>query len=355
MNGSAWVEERRLKNGEQRFDVRYRRGGRAFPAERAGTFKSRRDAKARASLVNGLLARGIDPRQELVQERERTITELWGPWVASLKDVGDARKAVIRDAWRHIEPVLGSLPPSSVQPADAMRVVERMQRVPLAPSTIKLYFTVARQFMDSVGCDVLRNRLIRLPKVVSEEVEAMSYREFMLLRKEFAEPTQSKTGNRIQSSELLLALDFIEATALRVGDAKQLRRGDVDLFEGKVRVSKARGKSQKSRWVPVPIPLLEQLAERDQQPDDLLLPELTSMDLQGHMRRACARAGIKHYHPHDLRHRRASLWVYQGLPLPLVAQRVGHSDQTTTVRQYTHVVIDATDRWRAEDYVGGVR
>lgn len=68
------------------------------------------------------------------------------------------------------------------------------------------------------------------------------------------------------------------------------------------------------------------------------------------MRRACVRAGIRHFHPHDLRHRRASLWVYQGVPLPLVAQWVGHADARTTLEIYAHVVVDPRDVWSRSDY-----
>lgn len=356
MNGTAWVQERRLPSGEMRYDVKYRRGGRGFQVLRAGAFKNRRDAKARAALISGYLARNMDPRVELARESAslKTIEELWPDWVATLRDVGEKRRGAIRDAWRHIQPVIGHLAPADVQVEHGLRLIEKMEQR-LAPSTLNMYFIVAKQFMDAHDQPVLRSKLIRLPKVVQEEVNAMSFAEFMALRKEFAEPTKPQSGQVSQAPLLLLALDFIEATALRIGDAQKLLRGDVDFFEGKVRVSKARGKSAVSRWVPVPRMLLDELLKRPQEPGDLLLPELTKMDMKGHMRRACVRAGIQHFHPHDLRHRRASLWVYQGVPLPLVSQRVGHSDMATTMRVYAHVVSDSRDRWTATDYVGGVR
>ena len=43
----AWIRVRPTAKGENRYQVIYRRGGRAWPVENAGTFGTLRDARAR--------------------------------------------------------------------------------------------------------------------------------------------------------------------------------------------------------------------------------------------------------------------------------------------------------------------
>jgi integrase len=63
------------------------------------------------------------------------------------------------------------------------------------------------------------------------------------------------------------------------------------------------------------------------------------------MARACVAAGIAHYHPHDLRHRRLSLWHAQGVPARELAARAGHSRASMSLDVYSHVLIDGDDEW----------
>jgi len=58
--------------------------------------------------------------------------------------------------------------------------------------------------------------------------------------------------------------------------------------------------------------------------------------------RACKASGVPTFSPHDLRHRRASLWHLQGVPAAEAASWLGHSAQEH-LRTYAHVVIDRTE------------
>jgi integrase len=46
--------------------------------------------------------------------------------------------------------------------------------------------------------------------------------------------------------------------------------------------------------------------------------------------RLCERAGLSHWHPHELRHSRASLMLTQGTPLHVVAEVLGHASIAIT-------------------------
>jgi integrase len=61
------------------------------------------------------------------------------------------------------------------------------------------------------------------------------------------------------------------------------------------------------------------------------------------MARACRRAGVPHYHPHDLRHRLVSRLHADGVSWARIGEQVGHGDLVTTARTYTHVIADEAE------------
>ena len=54
--------------------------------------------------------------------------------------------------------------------------------------------------------------------------------------------------------------------------------------------------------------------------------------------RASRAAGLPLYSPHDLRHRRGSLWHASGMPARELAERMGHSKPSMSLDVYTHVM-----------------
>ena len=58
------------------------------------------------------------------------------------------------------------------------------------------------------------------------------------------------------------------------------------------------------------------------------------------MARACRAAGIVHRHPHDLRHRYASVQIGRGVPVTQVAAQLGHSKKSLTLDVYSHVLLE---------------
>lgn len=62
----AWIRKKPRKGGTS-FQVIYRRGGRAFKLEYAGTFAKLKEADARRDTVQGWLAQGLDPVSELAK------------------------------------------------------------------------------------------------------------------------------------------------------------------------------------------------------------------------------------------------------------------------------------------------
>jgi len=84
-------------------------------------------------------------------------------------------------------------------------------------------------------------------------------------------------------------------------------------------------------------PLEDRTAERR------VFPGATPNDYTKCMARACLAAGIPSFSPHDLRHRRLSLWHGQGVPAAELAARAGHSKSSMTLDVYSHVLLDPTE------------
>jgi integrase len=143
----------------------------------------------------------------------------------------------------------------------------------------------------------------------------------------------------------LLPFVLLEQTGVRVETIEELDWANVDLPGRRIRVfEKGRG-AKKVRWAQLPDWYTDMLQERA--PPDArtgrVFPGVTADGLYSAMRAVCRAAGIPHYHPHDLRHRRASLWHLQGVPDAVLAERVGHTRASFTKDVYAHVMpVDVT-------------
>src|SRR5262245_48093785 len=100
---SLTITTRQRESGP-RYVVRFRLGGRAYPIQHAGSFKTMREAKARRDFVAGELAAGRNPAEALralvEQPLMRTI-EQWGEaMVTSRLDISEGRIAFLNLALR---------------------------------------------------------------------------------------------------------------------------------------------------------------------------------------------------------------------------------------------------------------
>src|SRR5262249_62430384 len=97
------------------------------------------------------------------------------------------------------------------------------------------------------------------------------------------------------------------------------------------------------RWAAVPDWLMDEIAapcpREDRTPERRVFPGFTPDVAKNVMARACKAAGIAHYHPHDLRHRYASVQIARGVPVTQVAAQLGHSKKSLTLDVYSHVLL----------------
>ena len=76
----------------------------------------------------------------------------------------------------------------------------------------------------------------------------------------------------------------------------------------------------------------------DRVPDRKVFQGLNVSTARQAMTRACRLAKIPHYSPHDLRHRRLTIWHESGVPARELAERAGHSKPSMSLDVYTHVM-----------------
>jgi len=347
---SASITARRTRAGRS-FEVRYRTGGRLTPHTSAGTFKKRRDAETRRNLILGELAAGRNAAlllQALNQPAapSRTLHAAFGTFIQSRVDVGPKTLALYGNARGRLRS-LANMTPEAITPAHVQAWISENSSAngeyrALAPRSLAHYLSSLRQVLDY--CDITpnpaRSPKVKLPESGQEEIAPPSGAEWAKIRERL-------------SDKLSLPLRLVECCGLRTKEVRSLTFGDVDFVEGRLRVSRARTKRRTAgqRWLPVPVELLHEIAElvplEDRQHDRRVFPSIADTTLRDELARACKLAGTAHCPPHQLRHRRCSLWIRNGIDEVTAARWAGHAKASMTLDVYGHVMIDPSDdEWR---------
>jgi integrase len=138
-------------------------------------------------------------------------------------------------------------------------------------------------------------------------------------------------------------LQTLAETGMRVGEVCDLEWRDVDEANSRFRIRDGKTAAAR-RWVAVPTALMFEITivtASDDRTAERRVFSATPRSVGNMMRRACQSAGIAHFHPHDLRHRYASVQIARGVPVTLVAAQLGHSKNSMTLDVYSHVVVDS--------------
>jgi integrase len=330
---SLTITTRITKSGP-RYAVRYRLGGRAYPVVHGGSFKTLKDAKARRDLIGGELAAGRNPAETLsrrleTSRRRETLREWAEAYKTSRIDVAPQTAAAIASQVDRILATFGDRDPVTIGWPD---VQEWIAGLPLKPSSIRQYLSTLRAVLDFAGCDPnpARDGRIRLPR-----------QEQLIVDPPSAAEVEAIIAN--VPARWRLPLRVLEQTGMRVGEAHGLEWRDVDEAGSRFRIR--HGKSAAARrFVAVPEWLMVEITDATP-PDDRtaerrVFPGFTPSAAKNVMRKACLNAGIAHFHPHDLRHRYASVKIGEGVPVTRVAAQLGHSKKSLTLDVYSHVLID---------------
>jgi integrase len=337
---SVWVERRTTDAGQTRYLVKYRLGGRESARRYAGSFETKRAALTRRAWVAGELAAMRVPNLSAIDNPPPgapTIAEVAERWRASRVDVADGTAVGHRVQLARVLPLLGSRRVDQVTTSDVAELVAALHATGRKRETIRKSLTVLAQVLDFAGVkdNPARDRVhVRLPREEREEPSPPS-------------ADQIEAVLRLMPRPYALAILVLDATGMRVGELEEkgLRFGDLDEPNTRWRVRRAVEKGRRGRWVSLPPDLFAAViatlpAREDRAAEQPVFPGLTQERLRTAIARACKASGTPTWSPHDLRHRRISLWHRQGETWALIGARVGQRSLSVTADTYTHVLLD---------------
>jgi integrase len=358
---SVWITTRTTAAGRRRYRVSFRTGGRESRIRYGGSFTSRKGAERRARWVRAELdSMRLPDIRALEREREpRTMAAAAAEWQSSRIDVAANTRNVHRKSLAHVLAAFGEREPASLASAEVAAWVGRLssanppsatgRAAPFSPGYVRKIVDALAMVLDHEGIapNPARDRRVRLPRAVREEIRPPS-----------AEDVEAVLGAVAPRYRLVLVI--LDASGMRVGELEGLRWGDLDAAGGIVpplplsewlgaeaaarrwRVAREREKGGRGRWVPVPADVFAAvdglLPREDRDLEAPVLPWLRQASLRTEIARACRATGTALWSPHDLRHRRISLWHRGGVSWAQIGEWAGQRDLATTANRYTHVL-----------------
>jgi integrase len=318
-----------------RYVVRYRLGGRSYPLVHAGSFRTMKEARARRDLVAGEISAGRNPQDLLraMVERPTQVESLTGWRDRFIKSRHDADTNTIKNYRATLNGFcerFDGRDPHDLAAGDIAEWVAELAGTQ-KPGTVRQKMIAVRLLLDFAGCDPnpARDQRVRLPKQVREEPAPPSAEHVMAIL--------DKLGKRWR-----LMFVTIEQGGLRVGEAVQMRWGDVDAAGLRLRLPRSATKRDQARWVYLPEWLMQLIEDtcplEDRTPERRVFQGITEASFYQAMKRACATARVPHYSPHDLRHRRITVWHQSGVVARELAERAGHSRPSMSLDVYSHVM-----------------
>lgn len=310
-----------------RYHVRWERGrGRA--TVHLGVFDTETLAKRRVRSAFDQLARGEVPTADPLAG-DPTPAEpmrIVGPrWLERRLKIADGTRASHSNSIVHINKRFGDDDPHAITVDEIQEWIASMSAAGAKPGSIRNRLTTLRLILRhaKVKPNPAADEEIELPPIVREEFNLPTRRELDLLEAALAEKYRP-------------LLRMLEHAGLRISEAVALDHSDIDEKMG-VRVRKGKTSAAR-RWV-WQIDGLPVLPERGV---GRVYPGVTSDGMQSAMRRACVKAGIPNYSPHDLRHLAISRWM-RTMDDAIVAKRAGHSSSNITHQKYAHAILPNHD------------
>lgn len=356
----ATIESYRTKSGK-RYRVRYRTPDHRQTDKRG--FRTKRDAEAFAATVEveKLTGSYVAPTLGRI-----TVAELSSEWLSRKEsDVAPSNYRTLESAWRtHVEPKWGRRRVADVELGEVERWIADLGRTVTdakgeivkkgagATTVIRAYGVLAGILDDAVKS----RRLAANPARGVENLPKKGRKRHVYLSAADVDRLARESG---EHRALVLTLAYCglrwgELVALRVRDVEFLRKR-LTIHDNAVQLgvehAVGRTKSRKTRSVPVPQFILDELSAQCQgkDRDDLVFPGPNGRYLprpkstRGWFSGAVKRAGVQAITPHDLRHTTASLAVSAGVNVLALARMLGHTSAKVTLDVYADLFDDDLD------------
>lgn len=340
---------RKLPSG--RFQVRYTVDGVRYTAP--STFAARIDAEAFIVAKR----RDIDRQVWSAEDDEKPAPITFGAysarWLAERQVAGRPLKARTREHYQsllddHLLPAFGARQVAAIKPKDvrdwySATLVDRPTLRSHAYSLLRTIMNSAvnDEIIDANPCRITgAGRAKRVKKIRPASLDELA------------------TATNAMPERLRLMVTLASWCALRFGETIELRRKDVDLAEGVIRVRRAAVRTNGGQFavttpksdagvrdVAIPPHVLPQVEDHlarfvDRSRDALLFPSeagghIQPSTLYRHWYKSRAAAGREDLRWHDLRHSGAVLAAATGASLAELMARLGHSTPQAAMR-YQH-------------------
>jgi integrase len=224
----------------------------------------------------------------------------------------------------HAVRILGGRRVDAIQPRDIAAMIEQLHAAGLKASFVRKILQATAMVFDYSGV---------APNPARDKVHVRLPRDE---RPEIAPPTAEhvRAVHRLLPKHYRLPLLVLDGTGMRLGELEALTWGDVDEPRGRWRVSQTVSKTKRARWVHVPPMLFEAVTalvpRDDRTPERHVFHGFGGDKFRTAITRACTAAGIPHFSPHDLRHRRISLFHLAGVPWARIGEHVGQRNLAVT-------------------------
>lgn len=288
----------------------------------------------------------------LLDERDRgvvrrrgdalSVAGFLGQWLGEQERSGLRPSTVkrYRELSRHVRDRVGDVPLAKLTPLNVRSVYSAMYAAGLShKSALNAHRMLRKALGDAVRWEILDRNVTD----VVEAPRAPRYEHHVVSRDELDAVLDA--ADRTQFGPLIRVLAY---TGLRLGEALGLTFADIDLVAGRAHVERSldtrgvlgRLKTARSRrTINLSPETLRVLAGRSGEPNARVFP-FSQDDARNAWRfvirpEAGVSTGIR---IHDLRHAHATFMLGAGQPLPVVSQRLGHSDPSITARFYSHAL-----------------
>ena len=325
--------------------------------QRTKTFRTEEAARAWCATVEVGQAEGTWITKE---KRDVTVGDLWEPWIAA-KEAKCAVKTVqgYCSAWQHMEPVWKDVPACEVDgSAFALWVDGLMTRRPHAKAEPTPLGSGQKRkvgiIMGALMKQAVKQRIIRVSPLEAGDIvkQAKGNRRYLRVKEIDALLDEAPTD------EAQLLVRVLLMTALRPGEAKGLKVGDLDYYRGRLIVRRSVNalghegptKNRMTRDVPVGGDLLLDLdiqAEGKEESAWLLPDENGHVWTEARWRRVwhgmTKAAGLEGVDTYTLRHTAVSTAIAAGADVYVVQRMCGHASAATTLDIYGHLWDEGLD------------
>jgi len=189
-------------------------------------------------------------------------------------------------------------------------------------NSIRLYTRALSSFLKFIEREDLI-KYLKAPKIDKKLPKYITFDEFQSIL---------RVVKKRRDKLILLILFY---TGMRVSELVNLKKEDIMLKEGFIRVH---GKGGKERIVPIPNFLIKELEEYLREVKEEKVFNISTRQIERLVKKYAEKAGIKKkVTPHVFRHSLATLLLTNGIDIRYIQELLGHSSLSIT-QIYTHVI-----------------